>query len=92
MCLISGKRTKNGNPILGSQPDLSLNLPSIWYAVHLNSQTVNTMGVSLPGAPGVIIGFNDSIAWGETNATRDVVDFYKIKFKDNKRKEYLFDG
>jgi len=89
---ISGKRTKNGNPILGSQPDLSLNLPSIWYAVHLNSPTVNTMGVSLPGAPGVIIGFNDSIAWGETNATRDVVDFYKIKFKDNKRKEYLFDG
>ena len=88
---ISGKRTKNGNPILGSQPDLSLNLPSIWYAVHLNSPTVNTMGVSLPGAPGVIIGFNDSIAWGETNATRDVVDFYKIKFKDNKRKEYLFD-
>ena len=89
---ISGKRTKNGNPILGSQPDLSLNLPSIWYAVHLNSPTVNTMGVSIPGAPGVIIGFNDSIAWGETNATRDVVDFYKIKFKDNKRKEYLFDG
>ncbi len=89
---ISGKRTKNGNPILGSQPDLSLNLPSIWYAVHLNSPTVNTMGVSLPGAPGIIIGFNDSIAWGETNATRDVVDFYKIKFKDNKRKEYLFDG
>ena len=89
---ISGKRTKNGNPILGSQPDLSLNLPSIWYAVHLNSPTLNTMGVSLPGAPGVIIGFNDSIAWGETNATRDVVDFYKIKFKDNKRKEYLFDG
>ena len=89
---ISGKRTKNEYPLLASQPDLSLNLPSIWYAIHLHSPNVNTMGVSLPGAPGVIIGFNDSIAWGETNATRDVVDFYKIKFKDKSRKEYLFDG
>jgi len=89
---ISGQRTQNGYPILASQPDLSLNLPSIWYAVHLNSPNVNTMGVSLPGAPGIIIGFNDSIAWGETNATRDVVDFYKIEFKDDTRKEYSFDG
>ena len=48
------------------------------------------MGASLPGAPGVIIGFNENVAWGETNATRDVVDWYKIKFKDNSRTEYKY--
>ena len=39
-----------------------------------------------------ISGFNDSIAWGVTNAQRDLVDFYKIQFKDNSKKEYLSDG
>ncbi len=87
---ISPNKTKDGSVLLGSQPDLSLNLPSIWYLVHLNSPNYNTMGASLPGAPGVIIGFNDNVAWGETNATRDVVDWYKIEFKDNKRSEYKY--
>ena len=48
------------------------------------------MGASLPGSPGVIIGFNDNVAWGETNATRDVVDWYKIEFKDDTRSEYRY--
>ncbi|HQV07246.1 MAG TPA: penicillin acylase family protein, partial [Chitinophagaceae bacterium] len=41
----------------------------------------------------IIIGFNDSIAWGVTNAQRDVKDYYKIRFKDDKTKEeYWFDS
>ena len=82
---ISPKKSKDGSSYLASQPDLSLNLPSIWYLIHLNSPNFNTMGASLPGAPGIIIGFNDNIAWGETNATRDVVDWYKIEFKDSEK-------
>ena len=50
------------------------------------------MGVSLPGAPGIIIGFNDSIAWGVTNAQRDLVDWYRISFENNKKEKYLLDG
>ena len=87
---ISSNKSKDGSTYLASQPDLSLNLPSIWYLVHLNSPNFNTMGASLPGAPGIIIGFNDNVAWGETNATRDVVDWYKIEFKDSERKEYRY--
>ena len=87
---ISPKKSKDGSVFVASQPDLSLNLPSIWYLIHLNSPTYNTMGASLPGAPGIIIGFNDYIAWGETNATRDVVDWYKIDFKDESRSEYKY--
>jgi penicillin amidase len=40
----------------------------------------------------VIIGFNDNIAWGVTNAGRDVLDYYEVKFKDNTQKEYLLNG
>ena len=89
---VSGTKTASGSPILCSDPHLTLSLPSIWYAIHTNSPTVNSMGVSLPGSPGVIIGFNDSIAWAMTNAQRDLVDWYQIQFKDNTKSEYLSDS
>ena len=53
---------------------------------------MNVYGVSFPGAPGVIIGFNDSCAFGFTNAMRDVRDYYQIKCKDETMKEYWFNG
>ncbi|HRI80631.1 MAG TPA: penicillin acylase family protein, partial [Cyclobacteriaceae bacterium] len=89
---VSGSKTASGSPILCNDPHLNLSLPSIWYIIHLNSPTVNTMGASLPGSPAVISGFNDSIAWGVTNAQRDLVDWYKIQFKDQNKNEYLSDG
>jgi penicillin amidase len=90
--VVSGSKTATGSPILCNDPHLNLSLPSIWFAIHLNAPGMNVMGSSLPGAPGVIIGFNDSIAWGVTNAQRDAVDFYKIKFKDKSMNEYMSDG
>jgi penicillin amidase len=49
------------------------------------------MGASLPGSPAVISGFNDSIAWGVTNAQRDLVDWYKLEFKDKSKSAYKSD-
>ena len=89
---VSGKKTKNGHAILSGDPHLHLSLPSIWFAMQLNTPEINTMGVTLPGALGIIIGFNDSIAWSETNSRRDVRDWYKITFEDDKRETYLLDG
>ncbi|MBK6264701.1 penicillin acylase family protein [Marivirga sp. S37H4] len=88
--VVSGKKTSSGKPILANDPHLGLNLPSIWYVMHLNAPGINTYGGTLPGAMGVIIGFNDSIAWGETNATRDVRDWYHIQFKDADKTEYFY--
>ncbi len=89
---MSGMKTHTGSPILCNDPHLTLNLPSIWYIIHLQSPHVNVMGASLPGVPAVISGFNDSIAWGVTNAQRDLVDWYKIQFKDDRNSEYWSDG
>lgn len=88
---VSGSRTRSGNPILCNDPHLSLNLPSIWYAVQLTGPDQNVYGVSLPGAPGIIIGFNERISWGVTNAARDVRDWYRIQFKTSNRNEYAYD-
>ncbi|MBN9483736.1 MAG: hypothetical protein BGO70_09035 [Bacteroidetes bacterium 43-93] len=76
---LSGSRTRSGAPILCNDPHLGLNLPSLWYEVQLEAPGINVYGVSLPGAPGVVIGFNDHISWGFTNNYRDVKDFYAIK-------------
>ncbi len=89
---VSGTKTVTGSPILCNDPHLELNLPSIWYIVHLAGPGINSMGASLPGAPSIISGFNDSIAWGVTNAQRDLVDWFQIEFKDNSKKEYKLDG
>jgi penicillin amidase len=90
--VVAGTKTQSGAPILCNDPHLELSLPSIWYEMQLVSASSNTYGVSLPGSPFIIIGFNDSIAWGVTNAQRDVKDYYEIQFKDVQKKEYWFDG
>ncbi len=89
---VAGSKTKSGHTMLSSDPHLGLSLPSLWYTIQLSAPGVNVMGASLPGSPNVIIGFNDSIAWGVTNAQRDLVDWYKIIFKDDTHNEYKLDG
>lgn len=89
---VAGSKTANGKPILCGDPHLGLNLPSIWYEMQLHTPTWNVYGATFPGAPAIIIGFNDSIAWSVTNAGRDVRDYYDIKFKDDSEKEYWFNG
>ena len=89
---VSGIKTASGFPILANDPHLDLTLPSIWYQIQLHAPGINTYGVSLPGAPGVIIGFNQNIAWGVTNVAADVLDFYQIKFKDDKHDRYWYNN
>jgi len=90
--VVAGSKTTTGSPILCGDPHLGLNLPSLWYTIQLHAPGVNTMGVSLPGSPGVIIGFNDSIAWSVTNAQRDLVDWYQIQFENSSKERYMLDG
>ena len=89
---VSGVKTASGFPILANDPHLDLTLPSIWYQIQLHAPGVNAYGVSLPGAPGIIIGFNQNIAWGVTNVAADVLDFYQIKFKDDKHQSYWYNN
>src|SRR5690606_14787522 len=87
---LSGAKTKSGKPILCNDPHLALNLPSLWYEMQLSAPGVNVYGATLPGAPGVVIGFNDKISWGFTNNYRDVKDFYAIDKIDDGH--YRFNG
>ncbi len=89
---VAGSKTKSGYPILCNDPHLGLNLPSLWYEMQISTPTYNAYGATFPGAPAIIIGFNDSCAFGFTNAGRDVRDYYEIIFRDDSRKEYWFNN
>lgn len=89
---VAGGKTRNGYPIVANDPHLGLNVPAIWYEIQLSGPEVNVYGVSLPGTPAVLIGFNEQIAWGVTNAASDVLDWYQVQFQDNTLDAYLYDG
>ncbi len=89
---VGSAKSSTGKPILCNDPHLRLTVPSIWYQLQLSAPGVNVYGVTIPGAPGITIGFNENVAWGVTNAERDVKDWYRVQFKDSTRNEYLFDG
>ncbi len=90
--VVGPKKTLSGKPILCGDPHLALSLPAIWYECQITTPEMNVYGVSLPGIPFVVIGFNDHIAWTQTNAMVDVAEWYKIKWKDASREQYELDG
>lgn len=89
---VSGSKTKSGYPILCNDPHLRLTLPSIWFENQIHTPDFNAYGVSVPGIPGILIGFNEYIAWGETNVGHDVADWYRIQWLDSSHTTYLLDG
>ncbi len=74
---VAPRRSKSGYALLAGDPHLELTLPSIWYEAHLVVPGVlDAYGVTIPGAPGVILGFNRDVAWSFTNTGADVLDFF----------------
>ncbi len=81
---VSPSRTANGHALLSGDPHLALTLPSIWYEVHMSVPgEMDVHGVTIPGYPGVVIGFTRDIAWSFTNTGADVVDFYRETLDDD---------
>ena len=74
--------TSTGKPLLANDPHLGVSIPGIWYQVGLHCRSVaaacpfDVAGYSFSGLPGVVIGHNQSIAWGFTNLGPDVSDFF----------------
>lgn len=90
--VVSGAHTVTGRPLLANDTHLELNIPSIWYEVHLTAPGCNVKGFTFPGAPLVIIGHNDRIAWGFTNNGADVQDLYIETFNPVSPDEYRVKG
>ena len=86
---ISPSKSKTGNAYLCNDTHLDVKLPSTWYEMHVSVKGKMRHGFSIAGAPFIISGFNDSIAWGMTNTTWNLVDFYSL---DHNKDTYTVDG
>lgn len=91
---VAPARTKDGYALLAGDPHLQLTLPSIWYEVHLVVPgKLDVYGVTIPGSPGVVIGFNRDVSWTFTNTGADVMDFYRETVDNTLNpKRYRVDG
>ncbi|MGE3249064.1 MAG: penicillin acylase family protein [Hyphomonadaceae bacterium] len=68
--VVSGALTESGHPILANDPHLPFAAPGPFYLVHLALPEGPLVGVTLPGAPFVVIGRNGELAW--TNTTNEI--------------------
>jgi penicillin amidase len=88
---LAPNKTASGSTILCNDPHLNFSFPAIWYELQLQSDQTNVYGYSIPGTPGVIIGYNQNISWGLTNGSVDVRDLYKLELKSD-YSQYKIDG
>lgn len=89
---VAPSKSATGNALFAFDSHDALNLPNLFYEVHLFYGAGKSIrGWSLPGMPGVINGFNERLAWGMTNIG-DTQDLYlETRNPDNPR-EFLLDG
>ena len=87
---VDSTKSISGKPMLANDPHLEIHAPSRWYEIHLSAPGWNVAGVSLPGIPTVVIGHNDHLAWGLTNAMIDDADFYLERVDSSNPSYYLY--
>ena len=90
-CVISGKFTESGFPIICNDPHLLLNSPSFWYLAQIKIKDKYTLtGGVCAGLPSFLIGSNGITTWGITNSLVDTNDIWRVKKSGNYT--YTLDG
>jgi penicillin amidase len=90
--VIAGSRTESGKPLLANDPHLAFASPSLWYLAHISWEEAgkmrNVIGASLPSTPLILLGRNDNVAWGFTNAGADVQDVFIEQLNEGDDTQY----
>ena len=87
---VAGSLTANGAGMVANDMHLGLSVPNIWYRAswYLPGDGRRITGVTLPGAPTLVVGSNEHIAWGFTNAYGDFHDSIVLQTRADNN-EYL---
>lgn len=91
--VISGELTESGYPMIANDPHLGLDIPSVWYQTHLELKgDFQSVGVTVAGVPGVVLGHNEHMAWGVTSLSADTQDLFLEKVNPDQPLQYEYDG
>ena len=80
---------RSGKPILANDPHLGIGAPILWYLARIVTPEGSVKGGTFPGSPTVLVGQNDSIAWGFTTAGTDVQDLFVETIDPSDPSKYL---
>lgn len=73
----------DGRAILADDMHLGLRVPGTWFKTRMTWKDAagnhDLAGVTLPGAPLLVVGSNGRVAWGFTNTTSDWADVVTLK-------------
>ena len=79
--VIAGRLTTDGAPLVANDMHLAVRVPNTWYRASLEwpdpsspSGPLRLIGITLPGAPALVVGSNTHVAWGFTNTYADWSD------------------
>ncbi len=88
---VTGNISENGVGMLSNDMHLTIRAPSIWYKLRLKKMdgSLDITGVSLAGAPAIVVGSNRSVAWGFTNTNIDTSDIIELTIKPENEGQYL---
>ncbi len=89
---VAGSKSVSGGALMAGDPHLHLTLPAIWFQVTLDSPGYHVAGVTIPGAPAVVIGHNRHISWSLTDAQNQQTFFYEEKEDKAHPNQYSWNG
>ncbi|PYZ98990.1 penicillin acylase family protein [Alteribacter lacisalsi] len=90
---ISGEHTESGFPIVADDPHLGMDIPSVWYQTNLELEgDFHSIGVTVPGVPGVVLGHNEHLAWGVTSMSVDQEDLFLEEAHPEEQHTYRYDN
>jgi len=87
--ILGKSRSKDGSPLMAFDPHLEINrFPAIWYESRCFIKDRETLGITIPGVPGIILGRNQDLAFSFTYGFMDTIDYF---VEEIKREEVIED-
>ena len=92
---VSGALTTTHAALVANDMHLNLRVPNIWFRARLqypnprrSGETVDLIGVTLPGVPALVAGSNRRIAWAYTNSYGDWMDWVRVTLDPQDKTHY----
>ncbi|MEP7163968.1 MAG: penicillin acylase family protein [Ferruginibacter sp.] len=89
----NSNKTTDGNTYLNINAHQPLEGPVSWYEAHLcSNEGWNIVGALFAGAPGILLGCNENLAWAHTVNYPDKLDIFQLQINPSNKLQYKFDN
>jgi penicillin amidase len=92
---VNGALTATHAALVANDMHLMLRVPNIWFRARIEypnprraGETVDLIGVTLPGVPALVAGSNRHVAWAFTNSYGDWMDWVRVTLDSNDATRY----